>query len=320
MSFSIGSSTGPSGLVHALLATVSSPRRMAMAVVFVFGVSSIFALAAPSTTFGWDTGTFSSSSASTLVTLTNRARANAGLRSLKVDSTLSSVARWRSKDMITRNYFSHTIPGYGKVWDKLHAIGYCYKVAGENIGWNNYPDDVATSAIQQMFMNSAGHRANIMGKTWDVIGIGAYKGPTGKKMWTVLFADKCGTTAPRPTAKPTPRPTPRPTAKPRPKATARPTPRPTPHKTPTPKATPKPTPVLETPNPDATPPIDESDLLPGDEPGDLGATDGTEPPTDASTDGVTTDAAVGMRVVDRPPNGGLLDTIVGGVTGFFFGG
>ncbi len=71
--------------------------------------------------------------------LTNRARANAGLKSLKVDSTLRTVARWRSKDMIQRDYFSHDIPGYGKVWDKLHAIGYCYKVAGENIGWWTRP-------------------------------------------------------------------------------------------------------------------------------------------------------------------------------------
>ena len=78
-------------------------------------------------------------------------------------------------------------------------------------------------------MDSSGHRANILGKTWDVIGIGAYKGPTGKKMWTVLFADKCGSTAPKPTPKPTPgrsRPTPRPTPKPAPKATPRPTPKP----------------------------------------------------------------------------------------------
>jgi hypothetical protein len=60
----------------------------------------------------------------------------------------------------------------------------------------------ATAAIHQAFMNSSGHRANIMGKTWDVIGLGAYKSPTRKKMWTVLCADKCGTsggtsTAPR---------------------------------------------------------------------------------------------------------------------------
>jgi uncharacterized protein YkwD len=290
----------------------ASPRRTALAIALLFGASSVFTLAAPSETFAWDTNSFSYSSAADLVALTNRSRASAGLRALKVDSKLASVARWRSKDMIERNYFSHTIPGYGKVWDKLHAIGYCYKVGGENIGWNNYPDDVATAAIHKMFMNSSGHRANILGRAWDVIGIGAYKGPTGKKMWTVLFADKCGTTstAPKPTAKPKPRATPRPTS--RPKATPKPVKS-------TPKPTPAPTPVDLGPTPEPTPPIGDDDLLPGDDPG-------TEPsdepeivqPTDDPSDGF--DGAVGMRVVDRTSTDGLLSTIVGGVTGFFFGG
>src|SRR4029079_10153281 len=149
-------------------------------------------------------------------------------------------------DMIVRDYFSHTIPGYGKVWDKLSAVGYCYKLGGENIGWKNYPDDIATAAIHQSFMDSAGHRENILGAAWDHIGVGAYKGPTGKKMWTVLFADKCGATAPKPTPKPTTRPktaappTPRATPKPAPKATPRPTPKPAA----TPQLTPAPTPEL----------------------------------------------------------------------------
>ena len=91
MSDTFGSTTRPGRAVRELLATASSPRRMAIAIVFVFGVSSVFALAQPSSAFGWDANSFSSSSASALVSLTNRARANAGLRSLKVDSTLSSV-------------------------------------------------------------------------------------------------------------------------------------------------------------------------------------------------------------------------------------
>jgi uncharacterized protein YkwD len=292
------------------LRLVTSPRRTALAVALLFGLSSLVTYAAPSGTSAWDTQTFSTSSASALVTLTNRSRASAGLRALKVDSTLSSIARWRSKDMIQRNYFSHTIPGYGKVWDKLNAVGYCYKVAGENIGWNNYPDDIATAAIHQMFMNSSGHRANILGKTWDVIGIGAYKGPTGKKMWTVLFADKCGAAAtPRPTAKPTPRPTARPTARPRPKATPRPTPRPTPKPLAATAAPTTPEPSVE-----ATPPIPSDSLIPpGDEP--------TPEPTDGSTEPVDVGSgAVGMRVADRTTSDGLLETIVGGVTGYFFGG
>jgi uncharacterized protein YkwD len=290
-------------------------RRLPLAVALLFAATTVITLAAPAATLAWDTNAFSSTSESQLVTLTNRARASAGLRALKVDSTLRSVARWRSKDMITRNYFSHSIPGYGKVWDKLNAIGYCYKVAGENIGWNNYPDDLATAAIQQAFMNSAGHRANILGKTWDVIGIGAYKGPTGKKMWTVLFADKCGgtSTAPKPAPKPTSRPrtkvTPRPTQRP---AAARATPRPTPRPTPTP------TPTL---GPAATQIAPPEGLLGTD---DATASDGTQPgdtPEPSDVPATADDAApVGLRVVDRTSTDGLLGTIVGGVAGFFLGG
>ena len=186
-----------------------------------------------------------STSEKDLIALTNRSRAAAGLKALKVDSTLTSVARWRSKDMITRDYFSHDIPGYGSVFKKLDAKGYCYKLAGENIGWNTYPDDLATAAIHKMFMDSTGHRRNILGKAWDVIGVGAYQGRGGKKMWTVLFADKCGGAAAKPTpsqrrsrppspsrspsSRPTPRPTPKPTPSPR---RSRPRRRPTPSPTP----------------------------------------------------------------------------------------
>ncbi len=295
---------------------MSSPRRTALAIALLFGISSVFTLAAPSEAFAWDKNSFSYSSAADLVALTNRSRASAGLRALRVDSKLAGVARWRSQDMIQRDYFSHSIPGYGKVWDKLRAIGYCYKVGGENIGWNNYPDDIATAAIHKMFMGSSGHRANILGRAWDVIGIGAYKGPTGKKMWTVIFADKCATTstAPKPTAKPTPRPTKKPVvrATPRPaKATPRPTPRPA-------KATPKPTPTATPePTPEATAPLGGEDLIPSDPATDPGEEPAVQP-TDDPSDGF--DGAVGMRVVDRTSTDGLLSTIVGGVTGYFFGG
>src|SRR6476661_5302658 len=207
----------PFALAAPTVRSAGAVRRVAGLVAIVFAVTSVSTLAAPSPVAAWDDLSFSSSSESDLIALTNRARANAGLKALKTDSTLTKVARWRSKDMITRDYFSHDIPGYGRVFDKLSDLGYCFKLAGENIGWNNYPDDVATAAVHQAFMNSSGHRENIMGSAWDVIGIGAYKGPTGKKMWTVLFADKCGTTS-----NPTPKPTPKPTAKPR--STPRPTP------------------------------------------------------------------------------------------------
>jgi uncharacterized protein YkwD len=257
-------------------------------------------LAMPGPAAAWSAGTFSSSSERELVALTNRSRASAGLRSLRVDSTLTSVARWRSKDMIDRDYFSHDIPGYGTVFKKLDAKGYCYKVAGENIGWNTYPDDVATAEIHQMFMDSSGHRANILGRAWDVIGVGAYKGPDGKKMWTVLFADRCGsTTASAPRA--TPRPTPRPTPKPKPKPVVAATP------TPTPPPTPSPAPTLTAPP--AVAGLTVSDREAGS------ARDGS----DGSATQPTGDAPSTLRVVESSTSRGLVDTIVGSVTGLFFG-
>jgi len=158
-----------------------------------------------------------------LIALTNRTRAAAGLKALKVSSTLTAVARWRSADMVKRDYFSHSIPGYGSVFKKLDAKDYCYQVAGENIGWNNYPADVATAAIHKMFMDSSGHRANILGRRWDAIGVGMVTGPDGKKMWTVLFADVCRS-APKATIKPTraPEPKPRQTQRLTPKSTPEP--------------------------------------------------------------------------------------------------
>ena len=97
--------------------------------------------------------------------------------------------------MINRDYFSHSIPGYGNVFKKMSSSGFCYSLAGENIGWITGSDSTATASIHEMFMNSSGHRANILGKDWDTIGVGAYKGADGKKMYTVLFANKCGSSS-----------------------------------------------------------------------------------------------------------------------------
>jgi uncharacterized protein YkwD len=288
--------------------------RLATLVAAAFVAASAASFTSPVPVAAWDENGFSSAAERELVALTNQARASAGLRALKVDSTLASVARWRSKDMIKRDYFSHSIPGSGSVFDVLQAKGYCFKVAGENIGWNSYPDDVATQAVHSQFMKSSGHRKNILGKAWDVIGVGAYQGSTGKKMLTVIFADKCGgsSSTPKPTPKPTakPKPKPKPTAAPAvrpkpPKATPRPTPRPTPTPTPTPEPTPTPTPLVVIEPDDGAPrgaglasdgsALYHPDLLPGQS----------------------------FRVADPvgvpTANPGLLDGIAGGVLRLLFG-
>ena len=262
----------------------------------------MFSLATPSATLAWSSGTASSSSEKQLVALTNQSRAAAGLKALKVDSTLTSVARWRSKDMIQRDYFSHDIPGYGKVYKKLDAVGYCYKLAGENIGWNTYPDDVATAQIHQMFMASSGHRANILGKSWDAIGIGSYKGSDGKKVWTVLFADKCGTTV-KATPKPTVKPKPAATPKPKPAATPKPTPRPTPKPDPDPD-----------PDPDADPTRSPATRRRPGRPSSCRRTPSTHHRRSPSS------PARACGSADPPADRSLLETIIGSITGVFFGG
>ena len=288
--------------------TLSITRRMAGAVALVFAITSVFSLAAPSPAAAWAANAFSAASENDLVALTNRSRAAAGRKALRVDSTLRSIARWRSKDMIKRDYFSHDIPGYGRVFDVMSDRGFCFHVAGENIGWNNSSDSTATGKIHNSFMNSSGHRSNILGKNWDVIGIGAYKGANGKKMWTVIFADKCGSVKPKP--KPTAKPKPKPAAKPKPTQEARrATPKPTKKPTPKPTAEPTPTPSLVAPS---------FDLIPDPTPPTADPVDAIKP--EGSDDAVADiGGAHGLRVVraDDPP--GLLETVVADVTGFFLG-
>ena len=74
-------------------------------------LSSLMGIAAAGPATAWDGGSFNAASERALVTLTNRSRAAAGLRALRVDSALTSVARWRSKDMIQRDYFSLAVTG-----------------------------------------------------------------------------------------------------------------------------------------------------------------------------------------------------------------
>ena len=279
-------------------------------------------LALPGRALGWSDNSFSATAEQQLFTLTNQARASAGQPTLRWDATLAGIARWRSQDMATRDYFSHNIPPTGEmVFDVMDQKGYCYQLAGENIGWNNYPDDQATDVVQNDFMNSPEHRQNIMGPAWNVAGIGAFKLADGRKFYTVLFANTkgCGS-APTPTAKPTPKPTPAPTARPTPAATPAPTEKPTPAATPartpartaapnaTPTATPRPTPTpTPTPAPTPTPIATPTPTL-------TPTPTATPTPTPSPVVPGTLPAGVSLRVLDPVPApgqaGGLLESLL----------
>ncbi|HEX5827216.1 MAG TPA: hypothetical protein VFY23_06825, partial [Candidatus Limnocylindrales bacterium] len=139
------------------LASLAGPRRLALLVALAFAVTSLGSFALPRTVLGWDTNTYGSGSETLLISLQNQARASGGRKALKQDLALRKIARWRSKDMIERNYFSHTIKGTSRnvFWYMQHKYGYCFKLAGENIGtvkWPGASEDDATKWVYEQFM------------------------------------------------------------------------------------------------------------------------------------------------------------------------
>ncbi len=103
-----------------------------------------------------------------VVSLTNAERAKNGLPALELDTKLSSVARKKAEDMQKNNYFSHTSPTYGSPFDMMKTFGVSYQTAGENIAQGqSTPQEVV-----QAWMNSEGHRANILNKNFGKIGVG----------------------------------------------------------------------------------------------------------------------------------------------------
>ena len=114
----------------------------------------------------------------------NIERQKAGLQPLKASAELSNVARLKSKDMADKNYFSHTSPTYGSPFDMMKQFGINYRTAGENIakGYLN------PTSVMNGWMNSSGHKANILNSSFGTIGVGAYK--VGNTIyWTQMFTN-----------------------------------------------------------------------------------------------------------------------------------
>ena len=118
-----------------------------------------------------------------VVRLVNQERAKNGLSSLTYDWELSRVARYKSQDMKDNNYFSHTSPTYGSPFQMMKNFGITYKTAGENIarGYKT-PESVVNG-----WMNSSGHRANILNSSFTKIGVGYVK---DGHYWTQIFISK----------------------------------------------------------------------------------------------------------------------------------
>lgn len=120
--------------------------------------------------------------AAEVVRLVNVARADAGCAPLRVDSRLTTAARLHSEDMAAQNYFSHTSLDGRTPWQRMQAQGYTAG-SGENIaaGYST-PASVMTA-----WMNSSGHRANILNCSSKAIGVGIGKGGSYGTYWTQDF-------------------------------------------------------------------------------------------------------------------------------------
>ncbi|WP_082112318.1 CAP domain-containing protein [Paenibacillus sp. DMB20] len=110
--------------------------------------------------------------ASRVVELVNKERAKAGLKALTVNDALTVMALDKAKDMNSKNYFDHNSPTYGSPFDMMKKYGISYRYAGENIAkGQRTPEEVMNS-----WMNSEGHRKNIMSPNFTMIGVGYYNG------------------------------------------------------------------------------------------------------------------------------------------------
>lgn len=115
-----------------------------------------------------------------VVQITNAERRRHGLADLQVDAGLSHVAREKSNDMQANNYFSHTSPTYGSPFDMMRDFGVSYSAAAENIAFGQQSPEQVVEA----WMNSEGHRQNILNGNFTHIGVG-YN--SNGHYWTQMF-------------------------------------------------------------------------------------------------------------------------------------
>jgi len=117
--------------------------------------------------------------------LINKQRTANGLSSLKVDSEVQRVAKIKAQDMVNNNYFSHNSPTYGTPFEMLKSFKISYRTAGENIAGNS-----SNSGAVNAWMNSSGHKANILNSSFTHTGIGVVSSPKYGKVYVQMFIGK----------------------------------------------------------------------------------------------------------------------------------
>ena len=117
--------------------------------------------------------------------LINKQRTANGLSALKVDNEVQRVAKIKAQDMVNNNYFSHNSPTYGSPFEMLQSFKVSYKTAGENIAGNS-----SNSGAVNAWMNSSGHKANILNNSFNYTGIGVVSSPKYGKVYVQMFIGK----------------------------------------------------------------------------------------------------------------------------------
>ena len=115
-----------------------------------------------------------------VIRLVNEIRVQNGLSALTYNWELSRVARYKSQDMVDNRYFSHTSPTYGTPFQMIRSFGLSYRSAGENIAYGQR----TPQAVVNAWMNSSGHRANILSSSYTQIGVGYV---ANGHYWTQMF-------------------------------------------------------------------------------------------------------------------------------------
>lgn len=145
--------------------------------------------------------------------LTNNFRRENGLQNLVLDQNLDTAADNHSRDMARQDYFSHTGQNGSKPWDRAETAGYESRFVGENIAAGQR----SAQAVVTGWINSPGHRANMLNSDYNEIGVGHYflENDTGSTnynhYWTQLFG-KGTIENPGPSPNPNPQPNPKPSS------------------------------------------------------------------------------------------------------------
>lgn len=117
-----------------------------------------------------------------VLNLINEQRTKQGIKALQIDGETQRVAKIKAQDMVENNYFSHTSPIYGSPFDMLKSFKVSYQTAGENIAGNS-----SNRSAVNAWMNSTGHKANILNGKFNYTGIGVVSSKKYGKIYVQMF-------------------------------------------------------------------------------------------------------------------------------------